>query len=107
MLLLERPVLWLGALPLALGGGAAVYAMLVAGAAELLEQFLRGAALGAATVPVLPIIGRNAMAANQGIPGRFVVVINLFGGNGFVSALALHAGAFTGNQPFGVFIQGT
>jgi ABC-2 type transport system permease protein len=37
-LLLELPVLWLGSLPLALAGSAAVYAMLAAGSARLLES---------------------------------------------------------------------
>jgi ABC-2 type transport system permease protein len=37
-MLLERPVLWLASLPLALAGAAAVYAMLVAGAARVLER---------------------------------------------------------------------
>jgi hypothetical protein len=37
-MLLERPFLWLFSLPLALAGAAAVYAMLVAGAARLLER---------------------------------------------------------------------
>jgi hypothetical protein len=37
-LLLGRPWLWLGSLPLALAGAAAVYAMLLAGAAKLLER---------------------------------------------------------------------
>jgi hypothetical protein len=37
-LLLDRPVLWLATLPLALVGGAAIYAMLVVGASGLLER---------------------------------------------------------------------
>src|SRR5204863_8696567 len=37
-MLLERPWLWLSSLPLALAGAAAVYAMLVAGAARVLER---------------------------------------------------------------------
>ena len=37
-LLLHRPVLWLATLPLALAGAAAVYAMLLAGAARVLER---------------------------------------------------------------------
>jgi len=37
-LLLGRPWLWLASLPLALAGAAAVYAMLLAGAARLLER---------------------------------------------------------------------
>jgi len=37
-MLLERPVLWLFSLPLALAGAGAVYAMLVAGAAGVLER---------------------------------------------------------------------
>lgn len=37
-LLLENRLLWLGSIPLALAGAAAVYAMLVAGAARLLER---------------------------------------------------------------------
>jgi hypothetical protein len=37
-LLLARPVLWLATLPLALAGAAAVYAMLLAGAARILER---------------------------------------------------------------------
>ena len=37
-MLLERPGLWLLSLPLALAGSAAVYAMLVAGAARMLER---------------------------------------------------------------------
>ena len=37
-LLLGRPVFWLATLPLALAGAAAVYAMLLAGAARLLER---------------------------------------------------------------------
>jgi ABC-2 type transport system permease protein len=36
--LLERPILWLGSLPLGLAGAVSVYAMLVAGAARLLER---------------------------------------------------------------------
>lgn len=36
--LFETPLLWLGSLPLALAGAASVYAMLVAGAARLLER---------------------------------------------------------------------
>ena len=35
-ILLDMPVLWLGSLPMALGGSAAIYAMLAAGAARLL-----------------------------------------------------------------------
>ncbi len=45
------------------------------------RNFLRGAALGAASVSVVPILSRNAYATTQGTPGRFVVIINLFGGN--------------------------
>jgi ABC-2 type transport system permease protein len=37
-MLLGRPVLWLASLPLAIAGAAAIYAMLVAGAAGLLER---------------------------------------------------------------------
>jgi hypothetical protein len=37
-LLLARPWLWIGSLPLALAGAAAVYAMLLAGAARVLER---------------------------------------------------------------------
>jgi len=37
-MLLERPMLWLFSLPLALAGAGAVYAMLVAGAARVLER---------------------------------------------------------------------
>jgi hypothetical protein len=37
-LLLGRPLFWLGTLPLALAGAAAVYAMLLAGAARVLER---------------------------------------------------------------------
>ena len=37
-LLLGRPVFWLASLPLALAGAAAVYAMLLAGAARVLER---------------------------------------------------------------------
>jgi hypothetical protein len=37
-LLLGRPVFWLGSLPLALAGAAAVYALLLAGASRLLER---------------------------------------------------------------------
>lgn len=45
------------------------------------RNFLRGAALGAASVSVVPILSRTTYGATQGTPGRFVVVINLFGGN--------------------------
>lgn len=45
------------------------------------RNFLRGAALGAASVSVVPILSRKVYATTQGTPGRFVVIINLFGGN--------------------------
>jgi hypothetical protein len=37
-LLLGRPLLWLATLPLAVAGASAVYAMLLAGAARVLER---------------------------------------------------------------------
>ena len=44
--------------------------------------FLRGAALAAGAVAINPIAStRKAHAAIQGTPGRFMVVINLLGGN--------------------------
>ena len=46
------------------------------------RSILRGAALGAASVAVTPVLslGRRASAAQSGIPGRFLVVINMLGG---------------------------
>ncbi|MHC4931159.1 MAG: DUF1501 domain-containing protein [Planctomycetota bacterium] len=46
------------------------------------RRFLKGAALGAAAVTVNPILSlRSAYGANPGNPGKFVVLINLLGGN--------------------------
>ncbi len=46
------------------------------------RSVLRGAALGAASIAVTPILSMNrrVSAAQTGIPGRFVVVINMLGG---------------------------
>jgi len=44
--------------------------------------FLRGAAIGAAAVAVNPILSlRRIAGANEGLPGRFLVVINMLGGS--------------------------
>ncbi|MHC4971185.1 MAG: twin-arginine translocation signal domain-containing protein, partial [Planctomycetota bacterium] len=46
------------------------------------RRFLKGAALGAAAVTIQPILSsRPLYAANPGIQGRTVVIINCFGGN--------------------------
>ncbi len=45
------------------------------------RRFLKGAAYGAGAVSILPIIGTRSARAVQGIPGRFMVVINMLGGS--------------------------
>ena len=46
------------------------------------RSVLRGAALGAASVAVTPVLSmcQRASAAQTGIPGRFILVINMLGG---------------------------
>lgn len=60
------------------------------------RTFLKGAALGAAAVTIQPIFAtRPLYAAAPGIPGRFVVVINLLGGNdGLNTVVPTHLGAY-------------
>ncbi|MEM8883036.1 MAG: DUF1501 domain-containing protein [Planctomycetota bacterium] len=45
------------------------------------RRFLKGAAMGAGAVSILPILGQRPARAVQGVPGRFMVVINMLGGN--------------------------
>jgi len=45
------------------------------------RRFLQGAAYGAGAVSILPILGTKPARAVQGIQGRFMVVINMLGGN--------------------------
>jgi uncharacterized protein (DUF1501 family) len=45
------------------------------------RRFLQRAAYGAGAVSILPIIGTRPARAVQGIPGRFMIVINMLGGN--------------------------
>jgi len=45
------------------------------------RRFLKGAAYGAGAVSILPILGRRPARAVSGVPGRFMVVINMLGGN--------------------------
>jgi uncharacterized protein (DUF1501 family) len=45
------------------------------------RRFLKGAALGAAAVAINPILSlRSSAGAAEGIPGKFMVVINMLGG---------------------------
>ncbi len=45
------------------------------------RSLLKGAALGAAAVAVNPILAtRSVLGAGEGIPGRFMVVVNMLGG---------------------------
>ena len=45
------------------------------------RRFLRNSALGAGAVSILPILGTRSARAVQGIRGRFMVVVNMLGGN--------------------------
>lgn len=45
------------------------------------RRFLKGAAYGAGAVSILPILGRRSARAVQGNPGKFMVVVNMLGGN--------------------------
>jgi len=45
------------------------------------RRFLRNSALGAGAVSILPILGTRPARAVQGKRGRFMVVINMLGGN--------------------------
>jgi len=65
------------------------------------RTFLRGATLGAAAVSIQPILAtRPLYAAAPGIPGRFLVVINLLGGNdGLNSVVPTHLGAYVDRRP--------
>jgi uncharacterized protein (DUF1501 family) len=65
------------------------------------RRFLKGAALGAAAVTVNPILSlRSAYGANQGTPGKFVVMINLLGGNdGLNMVVPAHLPAYVTERP--------
>jgi uncharacterized protein (DUF1501 family) len=45
------------------------------------RRFLKGAVYGAGAVSIIPILGRRPARAVSGTPGKFMVVINMLGGN--------------------------
>jgi uncharacterized protein (DUF1501 family) len=66
------------------------------------RRFLKGAALGAASVAIQPILGtgRAHAAGVQGTPGRFMVIINLLGGNdGLNTVVPTHLTPYVERRP--------
>ncbi|MHC4410904.1 MAG: DUF1501 domain-containing protein, partial [Planctomycetota bacterium] len=64
------------------------------------RRFLKGAACGAGAVSILPIIGTRSARAVQGIPGRFMVVINMLGGNdGLNTVVPAHLTPYVSRRP--------
>jgi len=64
------------------------------------RRFLQGAAYGAGAVSILPIIGTKPARAVQGIPGRFMVVINMLGGNdGLNMVVPAHLQPYVDRRP--------
>lgn len=65
------------------------------------RHFLKGAALGAAAVAINPILSLNSRAgAAEGIPGKFLVVINMLGGcDGLNIVVPTHLGPYVDRRP--------
>ena len=64
------------------------------------RRFLRNTALGTGAAAVLPIIGTRSARAVQGIRGRFMVVINMLGGNdGLNMVVPTHLSPYVDRRP--------
>ena len=64
------------------------------------RRFLQSAAYGAGAVSILPIIGTRPARAVQGIPGRFMIVINMLGGNdGLNMVVPAHLQPYVDRRP--------
>jgi len=64
------------------------------------RRFLKGAALGAGAVSIVPILGTRPARAVQGTPNQFVVVINQLGGNdGLNTVIPAHLTPYATRRP--------
>jgi len=64
------------------------------------RRFLRNSALGAGAAGILPIIGMRSARAVQGIRGRFMVVVNMLGGNdGLNMVVPTHLSPYVDRRP--------